>query len=401
MSALREALRRAEAQVRRESGREEERERSAIDARPDPKPAGEARDGRSEVTAARAVQALALEPLHEVAANAAEKEPSSESARAIAPASSEGARAIDRRRPFVFAIALLAAVTAATGAYYLHQFRTVAARPAGNPVPVAADKAEPAPRIPPRDDALAAWPEEAGVSSRARIDIDDRAHRTGQRSPNAPASPQAKPVAVSHEMSATVSPAARQVARIHPQVEAGYAALRSGDLEAARVAYRRVLDEEPVNRDALLGMAAVERYARRDAQAAAHLESMQRAHPGDAHAVAGLIALAAERADPARAESRLKVLLASNPDSPSLHLLLGNQYARQGRWAEAQQAYLQAQEGDPGNPDLAFNLAVSYDRLQEPARARDLYSQALTLAGARAATFAPEAALRRLQELGD
>ncbi len=401
MSALREALRRAEAQARCEANRELGREDSAAEARLYPQPAADARDARGEDAAARGAPALALEPLHAVAANAGETLAAGGTAQANAPVAIEQVGGIAQGRPFLFAIGLLAAAAAAFAAYYWQQIRTVAATPPGRPMPIAAERIDPVPRTPPPDDAFAAWPAEETVSSGARAEIEDRSRPSEPRSPKTPVSPQATPITVSHEVSATVSPAPRQTVRVHPQIEAGYAALQSGDLAAARVAYRRALDEEPVNRDALLGMAAVERYARRDAQAASYLESLRQAHPGDAHAVAGLIALAAERLDPARAESRLKALLASNPDAPSLYLLLGNQYARQSRWGEAQQAYLRAQEGDPGNPDIAFNLAVSFDRLEQPARARDFYARALELAGGRAATFAPQTALRRLQEIGD
>lgn len=401
MSALREALRRAEAQARRETGREDEQGRSAAESSLYPQPATEACESHREPVTARAAPALTLEPLHEVAANAAETVAAGGTARANAPVASEQVGRTAQRRPLLFAIGLLAAAAAAFAAYYWQQFRAVAATPPGRPVPIAAEKIDQVPRTPVPDDAFAAWPAEETVSSGVRAEIEGRSQPSEPRSPKTAVSPQATPITVSHEVSATVSPVPRQAARVHPQIETGYAALQSGDLAAARVAYRRALDEEPLNRDALLGMAAVERYARRDAQAASYLESLRSAHPGDAHAVAGLIALAAESLDPARTASRLKALLASNPDAPSLHLLLGNQYARQSRWAEAQQAYMQAHEGDPGNPDVAFNLAVSYDRLEQPARAREFYSRALGLAGGRAATFAPETALRRLQEIGD
>lgn len=77
----------------------------------------------------------------------------------------------------------------------------------------------------------------------------------------------------------------------------------------------------------------------------------------------------------------------------------GNQFARQGRWAEAQQAYLRALTGDPGNPDIAFNLAVSLDRMHQPVEAIAYYERALALAAHRAVSFPAAAARRRLQQL--
>ena len=86
----------------------------------------------------------------------------------------------------------------------------------------------------------------------------------------------------------------------------------------------------------------------------------------------------AAQVDPLAAESRLKTMLAAQPEASFLHFTLGNQYAAQGRWAEAQQAYFKAFASDPEHPDFAFNLAVSLDQMHQtearagvlPARAR-------------------------------
>ena len=53
----------------------------------------------------------------------------------------------------------------------------------------------------------------------------------------------------------------RPAPQVDPHVAAGYAAYQAGDLAAAREAYRRALGDDPSNRDALLGMAAVEMRA--------------------------------------------------------------------------------------------------------------------------------------------
>jgi len=91
--------------------------------------------------------------------------------------------------------------------------------------------------------------------------------------------------------------------------------------------------------------------------------------------------------------------LAADPEATLLYVTLGNQFARQGRWAEARQAYVRALAGDPENPDITFNLAVSLDRLHQPALAIGYYERALALAEHHAAGFQPEAARLRLQQL--
>ncbi|MFN3545253.1 MAG: tetratricopeptide repeat protein [Thiobacillus sp.] len=96
------------------------------------------------------------------------------------------------------------------------------------------------------------------------------------------------------------------------------------------------------------------------------------------------------------AESRLKLLIDREP-SPHLYQTLGNLYADQGRWPEAQAAYFEAFRSAPGNADYAFNLAVSLDQLRQYPAALSYYEKALALGGAH--RFDREQALARVQQL--
>lgn len=191
----------------------------------------------------------------------------------------------------------------------------------------------------------------------------------------------------------------REVFQVHPRVEAGYAAYQAGRMDAARREYQQALREEPGNRDALLGLAAVEMQGQRYQAADALYQRVLQADPRDAHAHAGMLALRSQQLDPVAAESRLKTLLAADPGADALQFALGNQYAQQGRWAEAQQAYAQAAAGDPGNPDFAYNLAVSLEHLRRDAPALAQYRRALALAQDRIASFDAAAARARVQQL--
>jgi tetratricopeptide (TPR) repeat protein len=191
----------------------------------------------------------------------------------------------------------------------------------------------------------------------------------------------------------------RAAPQIHPRVAAGYAAYQAGDLAKARDEYQQALAAEPTNRDALLGLAAVEMRAQRYDVAESLYQRLLRADPRDPHATAGLLALRGQQLDPVLSESRVKTLLATNPDSGVLYFTLGNQLAQQGRWPEAQQAYFRAHTADPENPDFAFNLAVSLDQLRQPGLALEHYRRALALAEKRVANFSPEAARTRIQQL--
>ena len=181
--------------------------------------------------------------------------------------------------------------------------------------------------------------------------------------------------------------ASRAAPQVHPKVGSAYAAYLAGDLAVARADYQQALREEPGNRDALLGLAALDvRAGRHEAAETAYLRLLQ-ADPRDAHAHAALIALRAGRVDPVAAESRVKLMLTENPGAHVLNFTLGNQFAQQGRWAEAQQEYFRAYAAEPDNPDFAYNLAVSLDHLRQPSLALQYYQRAITLAKARGASF--------------
>jgi tetratricopeptide (TPR) repeat protein len=171
-----------------------------------------------------------------------------------------------------------------------------------------------------------------------------------------------------------------------PVVEGAYQAYIAGDLAKARDDYQRVLRSNPDSRDALLGLAAVETQARRYDAAEGYYMRLLELDPRDAHAQAGLIGLRGQ-IDPLAAESRLKSMIAAQPEASFLHFSLGNQFAAQGRWAEAQQAYFQAYTSDPDHADFAYNLAISLDRMHQTKPALEYYRRALALAESHPVSF--------------
>lgn len=201
---------------------------------------------------------------------------------------------------------------------------------------------------------------------------------------------------------ADLEPAAsRPAAQVHPKVESAYEAFLAGDIARARADYQDALRAEPANRDALLGLAAVDVRSGRLEAAEAIYVRLLRADPRDAHAQSGLIALRSARMDPLVAESRVKTLLAADPEAHVLNFTLGNQLAQQGRWAEAQQQYFKAFVAEPENPDFAYNVAVSLDHLRQPKLALEYYRRALALAATRGASFDAAAARERIAQLGN
>src|SRR5262249_49454126 len=174
-------------------------------------------------------------------------------------------------------------------------------------------------------------------------------------------------------------------------------AMQKNDLDVAREIYLGVLQREPNNRDALLGLATIDLRMRNYETAEARYLKLLELDPRDGHAHAGLLAL--RQADPVASESRLKNLIASQPDSPWLHFALGNQYALQSRWSEAQQAYFRALAADPENSDYAFNLAVALDHLHQRPQAIEFYRRSRALADGRRASFDRALAAARVRDL--
>ena len=193
--------------------------------------------------------------------------------------------------------------------------------------------------------------------------------------------------------------ATRPPPQVNPKVAAGYAAYISRDFSTARGQYEEALRDEPANRDALLGLAALDvRAGRYESAEALYLRVLQ-ADPRDPQAQAALIGLRAGRSDPLANESRVKSLLAAEPGAHALNFTLGNQLAAQNRWPEAQQEYFKAYTGDPDNADFAYNLAVSLDHLRQPRQALDYYQRAITLGDKHGASFDLGAARARAAQL--
>ncbi|HEV2611024.1 MAG TPA: tetratricopeptide repeat protein [Noviherbaspirillum sp.] len=191
-------------------------------------------------------------------------------------------------------------------------------------------------------------------------------------------------------------PGAR-VSTANPGLDQAYQAFIAGDLGAAQQQYERVVQREPNNRDALLGLAAIAVKRQQPEQAASHYVRLLDADPADGEAIAGLVSL--NQGDPNQNESRLKKVLAQNPQSGAVLFALGNLYAQQSRWADAQQTYFRAYTTAPNNPDYAFNLAVSLDRLNQGKLALDYYRRALALHSASQGNFSPASVQGRIAEL--
>lgn len=191
----------------------------------------------------------------------------------------------------------------------------------------------------------------------------------------------------------------RSQLKVNPALARGYESFNAGDLSAAQADYERVLKSEPKNGDALHGLAAIALRHGDVARAEDYWLKALEADPKDAVAQAALISSGGRGGGPQMQESRLKTLIAGQPEIAALHFALGNVFARQSRWSEAQQSYFKAFSIESEHPDYAFNLAVSLDQLRQPRLAAQYYRQALDVAAQRPAGFDKAQAAARLREL--
>lgn len=173
--------------------------------------------------------------------------------------------------------------------------------------------------------------------------------------------------------SIAVSPSTTQPT-VNPALTQAYKALQSGNIEEARTLYSRLSQSEPLNVDVLLGLAYIAAQENHGDDAMKLYLRILQINPRHAAAQGALIGLIG-RADPLASETRLKLLISREP-SAFLHFVLGNLYADQSLWAQAQQAYFQAHHLEPDNPDYAYNLAVGLDHLSQNKLALGFYQRA-------------------------
>ena len=165
---------------------------------------------------------------------------------------------------------------------------------------------------------------------------------------------------------------------VDPTLLSAYQAFNRGEDAFAQQQYRQVLQGDVRNVDALLGMAAIAQRQGRDADAVGWYQKVLEIEPRNTIAQSAIVSPQAN-ADMVGTESRIKSMLALQPDGANLHAALGNLYADQNLWPAAQEAYFNASRFAPNNADYAFNLAVSLDQLGKSSLALKQYLRALEL----------------------
>ncbi|MCC7183398.1 MAG: tetratricopeptide repeat protein [Rhodocyclaceae bacterium] len=191
----------------------------------------------------------------------------------------------------------------------------------------------------------------------------------------------------------------RSPEQVLPEVARAYEALLAGDGATAKRAYDEALAIDPLNRDALHGLAAIALAEQRLRDAEAAYRRLVEIDPGDARAQAALLSL--RSSDDKPREARLRELIAQQPRAATPHFVLANLLAARGQWREAQEHYFQAYSADPDNPDHRFNLAVSLDQLRQYELAIRYYREALAAAERTPHAFPVQQAATRIQTLSE
>src|SRR5450830_151735 len=165
---------------------------------------------------------------------------------------------------------------------------------------------------------------------------------------------------------------------VDPTLLSAYQAFSRGENASAQQQYRQVLQLDVRNVDALLGMAEIAQRQGRDADAQGWYQKVLEIEPRNTIAQSAMISPQAHT-DAIGTESRIKGMLAQQPEAANLHASLGNLYAEQGQWPSAQEAFFNASRFAPNNADYAFNLAISLDQMGKSSLALKQYQRALEL----------------------
>ena len=142
------------------------------------------------------------------------------------------------------------------------------------------------------------------------------------------------------------------------------------------VLYKKVLQHDMRNVDALLGLAVIAEKQGRLADASGWYQKVLEAEPSNAIARAAIYS--AQLQVDENSLSKLKSLVAKEPNNARLHAELGGAYAEQQLWPQAQQAYFEAYRLKP-SAENAFNLGVGLDQMGKPRLALPYYQEAMSL----------------------
>lgn len=180
----------------------------------------------------------------------------------------------------------------------------------------------------------------------------------------------------------------------------GYTALQNGRYSEATLTYEAILKKKPKQIDALLGLANI--YAHNGDLLAARRQYDKALiiRPSNKIAQIGLL-YTYQTDNSAKGLELLQNLSVKYPNNPEILVAIGHKLAKQSKWFAAQQAYFKAYSAQPNNTLLAYNLAVSLDRMGKYSAASNFYKKALALNSASSPVINSRQIKSRLLEIGE
>ena len=160
-----------------------------------------------------------------------------------------------------------------------------------------------------------------------------------------------------------------------------YQAWQLGQVAQAEQLYRQVLEKQPQQRDALLGMLVVSQINGSDQSIVlGYALQLRRLYPKDQEVRFATGRILGDAPNDQVSETELKLAQRSSENVAEASYRLGLFYVEQQRWAEAQSAFFEAVRKKPYQVDYRLNLAISYDQLGKHRLALEHYQVALSQA---------------------
>lgn len=173
------------------------------------------------------------------------------------------------------------------------------------------------------------------------------------------------------------------------KLDLAYQSLSQGRLQEAEQYYQEALKGDRLNPDIYIGLGNIALRTGKTTIAEAAFRRALELNPTNQYTQSMLLSMS-NASDGQQVASRLTSIANQDKQGEGLsstYTLLGTQHAAQGRWHEAQQAYFNAFNTDPTNPDCAYNLAVSLEQIHQSKSAIAFYKKALELSKIRTPNF--------------
>ncbi|MFZ5479167.1 MAG: tetratricopeptide repeat protein [Myxococcota bacterium] len=152
------------------------------------------------------------------------------------------------------------------------------------------------------------------------------------------------------------------------ELDAGEQALARGDLPAAEAAYRRALDAEPANAEALYGLGWTWHLAGREDLARDAFDQCVAAHPESALGYKGLGSVAMAEGNPVLARKQFDAALARSPGDLAIRHSLGLLDLSTRQYAEAERTFVELAKEAPDRAEFQQARAealLGLDRAEE------------------------------------